>query len=43
MTKAVKAGIPKLKIEEAATLKQARVDNADEVVVGVNKYPPLII
>jgi methylmalonyl-CoA mutase len=40
MTKAVEKGYPKLKIEEAATLKQARVDNADEVIVGVNKYPP---
>ena len=40
MTKAVEKGYPKLKIEEAATLKQARIDNADEVVVGVNKYPP---
>ena len=40
MTKAVEKGYPKLKIEEAATLKQARIDNSDEVVVGVNKYPP---
>ena len=40
MTKAVEKGYPKLKIEEAATLKQARIDNADEIVVGVNKYPP---
>ena len=39
MTKAVEKGYPKLKIEEAATLKQARIDNADEIVVGVNKYP----
>jgi methylmalonyl-CoA mutase len=40
MTKAVEKGYPKLKIEEAATLKQARIDNSDEVVVGVNKYQP---
>ena len=38
MTKAVKAGIPKLKIEESATKKQARVDSGDRVVVGVNKF-----
>ncbi len=38
MTKAVATGMPKLKIEEAATAKQARVDRGEEVVVGVNKY-----
>ena len=38
MTKAIEAGIPKLKIEEAAARKQARFDRVDEVVVGVNKY-----
>ncbi len=38
MTKAVKAGIPKLKIEESATKKQAKVDSGDRVVVGVNKF-----
>ncbi|MDA5192549.1 methylmalonyl-CoA mutase [Govanella unica] len=38
MTKAVEAGLPKLRIEEAAALKQARVDRGEEVVVGVNKY-----
>ena len=38
MTKAVKAGIPKLKIEESATKKQAKVDSGSRVVVGVNKY-----
>ncbi|MBW7835084.1 MAG: methylmalonyl-CoA mutase [Sphingomonadales bacterium] len=38
MTKAVEAGLPKLKIEEAAALKQARIDRGEEVVVGVNKY-----
>ena len=38
MTKAVKAGIPKLKIEESATKKQAKVDSGDRIVVGVNKF-----
>ena len=38
MTKAVKAGIPKLRIEESATKKQAKVDSGSRVVVGVNKY-----
>ena len=38
MTKAVKAGVPKLKIEESATKKQAKVDSGDRIVVGVNKF-----
>jgi len=38
MTKAIEAGVPKLKIEEAAARKQARIDRVDEVIVGVNKY-----
>ncbi|MDR3518216.1 MAG: methylmalonyl-CoA mutase [Azospirillaceae bacterium] len=38
MTKAVESGLPKLRIEEAAALRQARVDRAEETVVGVNKY-----
>ena len=38
MTKAVESGMPKMKIEEAAALKQARIDRGEEVVVGVNKY-----
>ena len=38
MTKAVNAGIPKLKIEESATKKQAKIDSRDRVVVGVNKF-----
>ncbi|MFC7048416.1 methylmalonyl-CoA mutase [Emcibacter nanhaiensis] len=38
MTKAVEAGLPKMKIEEAAARKQARIDKGEEVVVGVNKY-----
>ncbi len=40
MTKAVEKGYPKLKIEEAATKKQARIDNSEEIIVGVNKYHP---
>ena len=38
MTKAVESGMPKLRIEAAAALKQARIDRAETVVVGVNKY-----
>ncbi|MBI1331070.1 MAG: methylmalonyl-CoA mutase [Alphaproteobacteria bacterium] len=38
MTKAVEAGIPKLRIEEAAARRQARVDRAEDVIVGVNKF-----
>ncbi|EWY40203.1 methylmalonyl-CoA mutase [Skermanella stibiiresistens SB22] len=38
MTHAVESGMPKLKIEEAAAKRQARIDRAEEVVVGVNKY-----
>jgi methylmalonyl-CoA mutase len=38
MTKAVEAGMPKLRIEEAAARRQARVDRGEETVVGVNKY-----
>ncbi|MDQ2649061.1 MAG: methylmalonyl-CoA mutase family protein, partial [Actinomycetota bacterium] len=38
MTKAVDSGMPKLRIEEAAARRQARVDRGDEVIVGVNKY-----
>jgi methylmalonyl-CoA mutase len=40
MTKAVEAGMPKLRIEEAAARRQARVDRGEDVIVGVNKYPP---
>ncbi|TNC94117.1 MAG: methylmalonyl-CoA mutase [Stygiobacter sp.] len=40
MTKAVESGMPKMKIEEAAARRQARIDRGDEVVVGVNKYQP---
>ena len=38
MTKAIASGMPKLRIEEAAARRQARVDRGEEVVVGVNKY-----
>ncbi|MBT8239229.1 MAG: methylmalonyl-CoA mutase [Croceitalea sp.] len=38
MTKAIEEGIPKLRIEEAAATKQARLDSGQEVLVGVNKY-----
>jgi methylmalonyl-CoA mutase len=39
MVKAIHSGYPKLKIEEAAAKKQARIDSGEEVIVGVNKYP----
>ena len=38
MTKAVEAGIPKLRIEEAAARRQARIDKGEDVIVGVNKF-----
>ena len=38
MTKAVETGMPKLSIEKAAALKQARIDRGEEVIVGVNKF-----
>src|SRR5579863_8940629 len=38
MTKTVEAGIPKLRIEEAAARRQARVDRGEDVIVGVNKF-----
>ena len=38
MTKAIEKGIPKLRIEEAAAKKQARIDSGNDVIVGVNKY-----
>ncbi|MGB3591576.1 MAG: methylmalonyl-CoA mutase [Nonlabens sp.] len=39
MTKAIEAGIPKMRIEEAAAKKQARIDSGMDTIVGVNKYP----
>jgi methylmalonyl-CoA mutase len=38
MTRAVEAGMPKLRIEAAAARRQARIDRGEEVIVGVNKY-----
>ncbi len=38
MTKAVDSGLPKMRIEESAAKRQARVDRGEEVIVGVNKY-----
>ncbi len=38
MTKAIEAGIPKIRIEEAAAKKQARIDSGKDIIVGVNKY-----
>ncbi|MFP5578696.1 MAG: methylmalonyl-CoA mutase [Acidimicrobiia bacterium] len=40
MTKAIEAGMPKLRIEESAAKRQARVDRGEDVIVGVNKYVP---
>jgi methylmalonyl-CoA mutase len=39
MTKAIESGIPKMRIEEAAAAKQARIDSSKDVIVGMNKYP----
>jgi len=38
MTRAVEAGMPKLRIEEAAARRQARIDRGEETIVGANKY-----
>jgi methylmalonyl-CoA mutase len=38
MTKAIEAGIPKLRIEEAAARKQARIDSSQDIIVGVNQF-----
>ena len=40
MTKAVEAGMPKLRIEESAARRQARLDRGEDVIVGVNRYRP---
>ena len=40
MTKAVESGMPKMRIEEAAARRQARIDRGEEIIVGVNKYLP---
>ncbi|MCD8415825.1 methylmalonyl-CoA mutase [Tenacibaculum dicentrarchi] len=39
MTKAIEKGIPKMRIEQAAAKKQARIDSGQDVIIGVNKYP----
>ena len=39
MTKAIEAGVPKLRIEEAAARAQARIDSGRQMIVGVNAYP----
>ncbi|RXF72918.1 methylmalonyl-CoA mutase [Hansschlegelia zhihuaiae] len=41
MAKAIEAGVPKLRIEEAAATTQARIDSGEQTVVGVNKYKVL--
>ena len=38
MVKAIESGVPKLRIEQAAAAKQARIDSGEDVIVGVNKY-----
>ena len=38
MTEAIEAGIPKMRIEESATKKQARIDSGQDIIVGVNQY-----
>lgn len=38
MTKAIEAGIPKMRIEQAAARKQARIDGGQDIIVGTNKY-----
>ena len=48
MTRAVESGRPKMRIEDASVLRQARIDRGEEVIVGVNKYrlseePPIDI
>ncbi|WP_194766165.1 methylmalonyl-CoA mutase [Tamlana sp. I1] len=40
MTKAIEAGIPKIRIQEAAAKKQARIDSGQDIIVGVNHFQP---
>ncbi|MEQ8786874.1 MAG: methylmalonyl-CoA mutase [Pirellulaceae bacterium] len=42
MTAAIQAGIPKMRIEEAAARTQARIDSGRQTVIGVNKYRPTV-
>ena len=38
MTKAIEMGLPKMKIEEAAAKRQAKIDSGKEIIVGLNAY-----
>ena len=38
MTKAIESGLPKMRIEEAAAIRQARIDSSQELIIGVNAY-----
>jgi methylmalonyl-CoA mutase len=40
MAKAIETGLPKMRIEEAAARKQARIDSGKDIIVGINKYRP---
>jgi methylmalonyl-CoA mutase len=40
MAKAIETGVPKMRIEEAAARKQARIDSGRDIIVGINAYPP---
>ncbi len=40
MTKAIETGLPKMRIEEAAAKRQARIDTGEDVIVGVNRFSP---
>lgn len=40
MARAIESGVPKLRIEESAARKQAKIDRGEDVIVGVNKYRP---
>ena len=40
MAKAIETGLPKMRIEEAAARRQAKIDSGADIIVGVNKYPP---
>jgi methylmalonyl-CoA mutase len=40
MTKAIETGLPKMKIEEAAARRQAKIDSGKETIIGVNKFKP---
>ncbi|MEE2885980.1 MAG: methylmalonyl-CoA mutase [Planctomycetota bacterium] len=42
MAKAIEKGLPKLRIEESAARRQARIDSGLDVIVGVNRFPPLV-